>query len=107
MFRKGKKFFADQYDALLHMDFKDKTNRTIIKIVAVNFIILAIVCLFWFYGMFALIIYSVLLFLFLRRFTKDLQEKYRLLLKSTNELAEGHLDVPIEGDMGLFNPIEN
>ena len=103
--RKGKRFFTDQYDALLHMDFKDKTNRTIIKIVAVNFIILAIVCLFWFYGMFALIIYSVLLFLFLRRFTKDLQEKYRLLLKSTNELAEGHLDVPIEGDMGLFNPI--
>ena len=64
-----------------------------------------IVCLFWFYGMFALILYSVLLFLFLRRFTRDLQEKYSLLLKSTNELAEGHLDTPIEGDMGLFNPI--
>ena len=105
VFRKGKKFFADQYDALLHLDFKDKTNRTILKIVAVNFIILAVVCLFWFYGMFALIIYSVLLFLFLRRFTRDLQDKYSLLLQSTNELAEGHLDVPIEGDMGLFNPI--
>ena len=77
----------------------------ILKIVAVNFIILAIVCLFWFYGMLALIVYSILLFLFLRRFTKDLQDKYGLLLQSTNELAEGHLDVPIEGDMGLFNPI--
>ena len=52
-----------------------------------------------------LIVYSILLFLFLRRFTKDLQDKYGLLLQSTNELAEGHLDVPIEGDMGLFNPI--
>lgn len=105
MFRKGKKFFADQYDALLHLDFQDRTNRMILKIVAVNFIILAIVCLFWFYGMLALIVYSILLFLFLRRFTKDLQDKYGLLLQSTNELAEGHLDVPIEGDMGLFNPI--
>lgn len=103
--RKVKRFFTDQYDALLHLDFKDKTNRTILKIVVINFVILAIVCLFWFYGMFALIIYSVLLFLFLRRFTRDLQEKYSLLLKSTNELAEGHLDTPIEGDMGLFNPI--
>lgn len=105
MFRKGKKFFADQYDALLHLDFQNRTNRMILKIVVVNFIILAIVCLFWFYGMLALIIYSILLFLFLHRFTKDLQEKYRLLLQSTNELAEGHLDVSIEGDMGLFNPI--
>ncbi|HJD47653.1 MAG TPA: HAMP domain-containing histidine kinase [Candidatus Mediterraneibacter norfolkensis] len=105
MFRKGKKFFADQYDALLHLDFQDRTNRMILKIVAANFIILAIVCLFWFYGMLALIVYSILLFLFLRRFTKDLQDKYGLLLQSTNELAEGHLDVPIEGDMGLFNPI--
>lgn len=105
LFRKVKRFFTDQYDALLHLDFKDKTNRTILRIVVINFVILAIVCLFWFYGMFALIIYSVLLFLFLRRFTRDLQEKYGLLLKSTNELAEGHLDTPIEGDMGLFNPI--
>lgn len=105
VFRKGKKFFADQYDALLHLDFQDRTNRMILKIVAVNFIILAIVCLFWFYGMLALVIYSILLFLFLRRFTRDLQDKYSLLLKSTNELAQGHLDVPIEGEMGLFNPI--
>ena len=103
--RKVKRFFMDQYDALLHLDFRDKTNRTILRIVVINFVILAIVCLFWFYGMFALIIYSILLFLFLRRFTRDLQEKYGLLLKSTNELAEGHLDTPIEGDMGLFNPI--
>ena len=29
-----------------------------------------------------------------------------LLLKSTNQLAEGHLDIPIEGDVGLFNPIQ-
>ena len=29
-----------------------------------------------------------------------------MLLKSTNQLADGHLDVPIEGDIGLFNPIQ-
>ena len=33
-------------------------------------------------------------------------KKYALLLKSTNQLAEGHLDIPIEGDVGLFNPIQ-
>lgn len=105
--RKGKAFVARQYDNLLHIDFQDKTNRTILKIVIINYIILALVCFLWYYGTLALIIYSVLLFLFLRKYTKDLQEKYKLLLKSTNQLAEGHLDVPIEGDIGLFNPIQD
>ena len=106
-FRRLKGFLAKQYDALLHLDFQDKTNRTILRIVLLNFAILFIVCLFWYYGTFALIIYSLLLFLFLRRFTSDLQGKYKLLLRSTNQLAEGHLDVPIEGDIGLFNPIQD
>ncbi len=105
--RKAKGFLTDQYDALVHLDFQDRTNKTILKIVLINFAILAVISMFWFYGIFALIIYSVALFLFLRRFTKDLQEKYKLLLKSTNQLAEGHLDMPIEGDMGLFNPIQD
>src|SRR5699024_7400891 len=70
------------------------------------FVILFIVCLFWWYGTFALIVYSAILFFFLRKYTKDLQEKYKLLLGSTNQLAEGHLDASIEGDIGLFNPIQ-
>ena len=102
-----KAFFAKQYDALQHLDFREKTNRTILKIVIINYIILAVVCFLWYYGTLALIIYSVLLFLFLRKYVKDLQGKYKLLLKSTNQLAEGHLDVPIEGDIGLFNPIQD
>ena len=104
--RKIKGFFSKQYDALLHLDFRDKTNRTILRVVIINFVILFFVCVFWFYGIFALIVYSVLLFFFLRKYVRDLQEKYKELLKSTNQLAEGHLDIPIEGDIGLFNPIQ-
>ncbi|MDM8211439.1 sensor histidine kinase [Mediterraneibacter glycyrrhizinilyticus] len=104
--KRANAFLAKQYDALQHIDFREKTNRTILKIVIINYIILAIVCFFWYYGTLALIIYSVILFLFLRKYVKDLQEKYKLLLKSTNQLAEGHLDAPIEGDIGVFNPIQ-
>lgn len=104
--RKIKGFFSKQYDALLHLDFRDKTNRTILRVVIINFVILLFVCVFWFYGIFALVVYSVFLFFFLRKYVRDLQEKYKELLKSTNQLAEGHLDIPIEGDIGLFNPIQ-
>lgn len=107
IFRKMRRFLSKQYDGLLHLDFRNRTNRMILKIVLINFAILFIVCLFWYYGTFALIVYSVILFFFLRKYTNNLQKKYRLLLKSTNQLAEGHLDVPIEGDIGLFNPIQD
>ncbi|WP_306479770.1 sensor histidine kinase [Mediterraneibacter sp.] len=101
-----KNFFARQYDALLHLDFQDKTNRTILRVVLINFAILFVVCLFWWYGTVALVVYSVLLFMFLKKYTQDLSKKYEVLLKSTNQLAEGRLDIPIEGDVGLFNPIQ-
>ena len=87
--------------------FQDKTNRTILRVVLINFAILFVVCLFWWYGTVALIVYSVMLFMFLKKYTQDLSEKYALLLKSTNQLAEGHLDIPIEGDVGsVSNPIQ-
>lgn len=105
--KKIRKFAEKQYDELQHLDFQDKTNRTILKVVLINFAVLFFVCILWLYGWIALVIYSVLLFFFLRKYTTDLQEKYKLLLKSTNQLAEGHLDTPIEGDIGLFNPIQD
>ena len=42
--KRTKAFLAKQYDALQHIDFREKTNRTILKIVIINYIILAIVC---------------------------------------------------------------
>ena len=101
-----KSFCSKQYDAMMHLDFRDKTNRTIFKIVAINFVVLIVICTFWFYGFIALVIYSVVLFLFLRKYFSDIQEKYKLLLRSTNQLAEGDLDTPLTGDMGIFNPIQ-
>ena len=101
-----KSFGKRQYDAMMHLDFQDKTNRTIFKIVLINFAVLVVVCTLWFYGIIALVIYSVVLFLFLRKYFHDIQEKYKLLLRSTNQLAEGNLDTPLVGDMGIFNPIQ-
>ena len=104
--RKIRNFFARQYDALLHLDFQDKTNRTILRVVLINFAILFVVCLFLVvrYGRVDRLLGDAV-YVF-EKYTQDLSEKYALLLKSTNQLAEGHLDIPIEGDVGLFNPIQ-
>ncbi len=94
------------YDGFLHLDITEQANHVIFKIVLVNFIVLTLISCFWFYGIFALLVYSGILFLFLRRYFFDIQWKYRLLLASMNLLAEGNLDAPIEGDLGIFNPMK-
>ena len=77
-----------------------------LKIVAVNFLILALVCTLWFFGIFALLIYSVILFCILRKYFDDLRGKYAVLLNITNQMAEGNLDIEIEEDLGIFNPFK-
>lgn len=106
LWRSFRRFLHRIYDSLIHLDFQDKTNQTILRIVLINFIVLVLICCLWFYGIAALMIYSLILFLFLRKYFRDIQKKYQLLLQSTNLLAEGNLDTPIEGDMGIFNPMK-
>lgn len=103
---RAKKFCKKEYDVLQHLDFQDKTNRTIFKIIAINFVVLLIISSLWFYGFLALIIYSIVLLIFLKKYFNDIQRKYKLLLGATNQLAKGDLDTPIGGDMGIFNPIQ-
>lgn len=98
--------FKRIYDGLINLDIIAELNQTIFKIVLVNFILLTVICCFWFYGIFALFIYSGVLFILLRRYFYDIQKKYQLLLESMNLLAEGILDVPITGDLGIFNPMK-
>ena len=92
------------YHSLEKVDLSEKSTKFILKIVAVNFVILTVVCSMWVFGIMALIIYSVILFFILRKYYDDLQKKYGVLLKATNRIAEGELDVEITEDLGVFSP---
>ena len=94
------------YNFLGSINLQDNSDRTIFKIVGVNFIILAVLCSLWFFGIGALIIYSIVLFLVLRKYYRDLTRKYRILLRATNQIAEGNLDVTISEDLGVFEPFK-
>lgn len=100
----GKEKADRVYKSFEEIDFHDKHNNFILKLVGINFLILFICCSLWFFGIFGLIIYSVILFLILRKYFNDLKEKYKILLEATNEIAEGNLDVDIKEDLGVFSP---
>lgn len=92
------------YHFIDRIDLNRKSDRTIFKIVAVNFIVLALICTMWLGGIFALMIYSAVVFWLLRKYFSDLQEKYAALLRITGEIARGNLDVEIREDLGIFSP---
>lgn len=106
VWKKIKGHFHKVYDEFLHMDLQENANKMIIKALVINFFLLLLITCLWFYGIFALILYSMVLFLILRKYSQDVKKKYALLLEATNLLADGNLDAPIEGDLGIFNPMK-
>ena len=98
------KLCRNTYDGLLHINLKDDSNRALLKIVLINFIILGFISLMWFFGIGALVVYSIALFFLLRKYLRRIQDQYQLLLESTNELAKGNLNGTIPEDLGVFEP---
>ena len=98
---------AKFYQKLISFDLSDNTNRVVFKLVAVNFIILLILCSIWFFGIPILFIYSVIIFVLLARYLNNIKDKYSYLLKATNQMAQGDLDVEIEEDLGVFEPFKD
>ena len=92
------------YQGLLHIDLRDNASRVLLKLVLINFIILGFISLLWYWGLAALIVYSVILFFLLRKYVRKIQDQYQLLLQATNELAQGNLNGTIPDDLGVFEP---
>ena len=53
-------------EEILHVDLGEKANKTIFKLVAVNFLLLAAACVLWVFGWAALVIYSIVLYFIIR-----------------------------------------
>lgn len=94
------------YESFKVVDMQDKSNRIIVKIVMVNLAVIALCCCGWFFGIIGAMCYSVLLFYFLRKYFSGVREKYTALLHVAGEMARGNLDVEIEEDMGIFDPVK-
>ncbi|MDO5517079.1 MAG: sensor histidine kinase [Clostridium sp.] len=94
------------YDYLCHIDLTDKTNKDLIKVLGVNFIILSVMSMIWFVGIGAAFLYSIALFFIGRKYYDDVREKFRKLLTETNKIANGNLEGEISEDLGIFNPFK-
>lgn len=92
-------------DTLLDLKLSDVNNRMILKVVGLNFVILAVITCFWYYGLILLVIYSAVLFYFLRGYFRDIREKYDRLNMAAAAIANGDLKTEIPADTGVFEPV--
>ena len=92
-------------DTLLDLKLSDVNNRMILKVVGLNFVILAVITCFWYYGLILLVVYSAVLFYFLRGYFRDIREKYDRLNMAAAAIANGDLKTEIPADTGLFEPV--
>lgn len=102
----GRDKVVDVYHDAEHFDVTKDAKKLILRIVLWNALILVIVCSLPLEGVTIAVIYSVVLYFVLRRYVSKLQKKYGLLLKATNEIAQGNLNVTIEEDLGVFEPFK-
>lgn len=89
-------------EAIDKVDFGKKSGRLILKAVILNFVILLVCVSTWFFGIAGLIVYSVLLFSFLKTRYDRAAAAYANVLRETDRMAEGELSEPVTGDFGMF-----
>lgn len=86
-----------------HMDLEQDMNVPLMKLLLFNYLILAVISVFWILALFPLALYTVWLYFFLKKRIRVVQEKYGLLLDATRSLAEGNLQTAFAGDWGMFD----
>lgn len=95
---KWRRFIA----SLDSVDFSEKSSKLLLKAVLVNFFILLVCVSCWFFGIVALVIYSVVLFCYLKSHYDKAAAGYAEVLREAGRIAEGEVDGPVEGEFGMF-----
>ncbi|MGL4910848.1 MAG: sensor histidine kinase [Romboutsia sp.] len=106
IFVKSKSIIINIVKSIKETDFKEKPIKVILIGIMCNLIILCIISSLWFFGIFASIIYSVILFILIRKYYLRILDKYNKLLKYTNDIADGNLNTNIDENLGVFEPIK-
>ena len=93
------------YRNVTEINLGKNLNKTVLKIVIANFVVLSVICCFWLFGIIGLVIYSLALFVVLKRKLKKIKNQYDSILQATNKMAEGDLKISLEEDLGVFQEI--
>lgn len=84
----------------------EKHRKRMFIILAVNFIILALISCFWFIGIPLLLIYTAVLYFIIQKYYRKISDDYQVLYRAAKEIADGNLETALEEPMGLYEPLK-
>lgn len=94
-----------RFEKLSEVDLSDKTDTVLLKYVLIQMVIVGVIVCFWSFGIVLSVLYSVLLFFYIRKKLKKVQKDYQVLLEEAHQLADGRFDEEITQDVGIFNAL--
>ncbi|OOM71844.1 alkaline phosphatase synthesis sensor protein PhoR [Clostridium puniceum] len=117
---RSRNLFAELIYYISNIDLTDKSNKFIIKIVAIDAATILAFLIIWalgtiftmsilfsaFWGLLLAFVYCTVAFNLIKIYLSKIKNKFSVLLEATNKIAEGNLDVSINEDLGLFNPFK-
>ncbi len=91
---------------LSEFDLSNPLDKTILKFVLINTIIIFIMCTIWVFGYFLAIVYALLCFVWISKKAKNIQQDYLKIIDAAKQLGNGNFDVNIQEDLGMFNGLK-
>ena len=104
-FRWLKRKIVKLYNVLTDIDLNNHMDKSILKIVLANLVILLALGCLKIFGLVGLVIYSILLFVLVRKKLQKMQGQYNSVLHAANQMADGDLKITLDEDLGILQPI--
>lgn len=84
-----------------------ENSKKIKTLLIINLIVVGIMCGFWFLGLIILPIYTIVLYIIIKKKYLSVNRDYNKLLDLTKDIANGKLDTKTDEDLGTFNVMKN
>lgn len=97
-----KNYYGKLKAEVLSIDLGKDMSKLLTKLLFINFCLLVIACLCSWFGIFILIVYTLVLYYFLKKYIHKIQDQYGRLLQSANSIAQGNLNNTFTEDFGIF-----
>ena len=92
---------------IMNFDLQDPTTIVLLKVLSINFLVLVLIAIMYLFGIGMAILYSIFLFVFIRKQINEIKADYSILLYGAKQLSLGNFNVEIDHDVRLFNSLKN
>lgn len=103
--REKSRKIAEKIEKFFQLDLQEQSNKVIFRFVTVQFVIMSLFCMGWFFGIAGVLVYSVILFRIIYKRYAKIRQDYQRMLQATERIAAGNLDISMEQDFGIFEPV--